>query len=263
MHTLPLDLEESDFLNTRTNGLMLHTPSPAKSPPWPTKTASLTSNTKTKPKNRVTFLQLPLEIRLEIYNLVLGSRSPIQRPYDFDGKGRISLGLLQVSRQIYWETRLIPFQINIFDFEKWTGTGIYYCQLFIQKLSLWQIREVRHITLSVVELNMTRDQTEGGWIMLCRALGGQEQRDCRLKSLRLSVGGSLLSHGRHLLDVKASWVTEGLVHLKGLQLLEMVIASDGVEKGLVKTFSEDLEQVLQKTKVIVQTADKGLMCTII
>jgi hypothetical protein len=110
---------------------------------------------------------------------------------------------------------------------------------------------------------MTRDQTEGGWIMLCRALGGQEQRDCRLKSLRLSVGGSLLSHGRHLLDVKASWVTEGLVHLKGLQLLEMVIASDGVEKGLVKTFSEDLEQVLQKTKVIVQTADKGLMCTII
>jgi hypothetical protein len=151
----------------------------------------------------------------------------------------------------------------VFDFEKWAGTGVHYCQMFLQRLCKWQIRELRHIMLGVVELNLTREQVDSGWIDLCKTLGGQGPQDVGLRCLRLTIRGCLFSGGAKLLDVDSGWVADGLVNLKALQSLEMVIASDGIEIDLVKSFSEKLQQVLQRVGLAIRMVERGLVCTIV
>jgi hypothetical protein len=209
-------------------------------------------------------LRLPTELRLEIYTLVLGTCSSPHRPYDIhrNSKSQLSLDILLVNRQIYSEAHLLPFQLNVFDFNKWNGTGIPYCRLFLRKLQAWQAGEVRHVMLGVMGLHLMSGRAEG-WIGLCRIFGVEIQKGVGLRSLRLTISGCLFHGGAELFDVNVQWVREGLKNLKFLDLLEVVIASEKIDQGLLGNFKKSLQQVLHEITLVIQVVEEGIVTTIL
>lgn len=84
-------------------------------------------------------LRLPTELRLRVYAIVLDVCS-CRNQYAFHTpKHRIALNTLLVNRQIYAECRVLSVQLHRFNFNMWCGTGVHYCQIFLQRLRPWQV----------------------------------------------------------------------------------------------------------------------------
>jgi hypothetical protein len=196
--------------------------------------------------------RLPAELRLEIYTLVVGSCASIQHPYTMHGRNQIALQILLVNRQIYYEARLLPFRTNVFDFDKRSVSGTHLCRTFLQRLCNWQIRELQHITLAIMERDLTLDLCNSIWIYLCTTLGGQEHEHVGLRRLRLTINGHLARGGEDVLDHNACWVFSGLLKLKTLQSLEIVVTSHNVSLGLVDSFRESLHYALLRVSLAIR-----------
>lgn len=205
--------------------------------------------------------RLPAELRLDIYTRVVGSCASLQHPYTVHKRNQIALEILLVNRQIYYEARLLPFRTNVFDFDNQSFSGTLHCRTFLQRLCNWQIRELRYITLAIMEMDLRADLRNSIWIDLCTTLGGQEH--VGLRRLRLTINGYLARGGAHVLDHNASWVVSGLLKLKALQSLEMVFASYKVSLSLVDSFRENLHRALPRVSLAIRMVDRPYSCTIL
>jgi hypothetical protein len=101
--------------------------------------------------------------------------------------------LLRTSRQVYAESRLVPFHGNEFVFVNWFSSGLWAARAFTKGLRPWQREELRHARLEL----LARDLSGNGlkeWRDLC-ALWSNGLRSLRLKIL---VGGGI--YGAHFGD---------------------------------------------------------------
>ncbi|KAH5617554.1 hypothetical protein HBI23_254050 [Parastagonospora nodorum] len=116
---------------------------------------------------RVPFLlRLPAELQSEIYGYVLSHQifsilcwrryTPFGFATRIIQKRKHFLALLRVSRQVYSETRWLPFTLNTFQFESQDAFHSWFDKFSVEKSVL--IRNVRLVTW------MARHMTEGqGW----------------------------------------------------------------------------------------------------
>lgn len=123
-------------------------------------------------------LRLPLEIRLQIYRHALTLSSPETPKISTHTSNPIFLGtiataLLLTNRQVYLETRLLPFQVNNFNFIKWYGSSIYNARRFLQRLDTWQRAALKSMEIHVVGREIVEGwRREEGWDVVKRLLGG-------------------------------------------------------------------------------------------
>lgn len=150
-------------------------------------------------KSSVSLLDLPCEVRLQIYHWVHLS-SPVRQPQltpwhpnpnptshatravvpnDHDGGPtttrrrpfcRIPTALLQTCRQVHAEARAIPFQANGFVFVNLLSTGLSSALAFTRGRQPWQRAEMRFARLEVSARDV---MAPGGsrfadWVQLCR-----------------------------------------------------------------------------------------------
>jgi hypothetical protein len=172
---------------------------------------SLSSPTPIDKNKPSPLLALPPELRIRIYSLVLTktSQRPSRPNYSVlrNMIGRVPTSLLLVNKQVYSETRLIPFQTNSFDFYGYFESSLYCCRTWCQRLQEWQLKEVRCVTLMVVE----RDLSGADWTDVCAMLGGS------LRELVLEVREDADGNGKRdemLFSREASWIVNGLAKLR-------------------------------------------------
>ena len=214
-------------------------------------------------RNQPHIFEVPTEILLKIYTLVIGTCGSTQQYFDIHrlGKNPIALDLLLVNRKIYAEARLLPFQLTMFNFNQWNGTGVQYCNSFLRRIREWQSREIRHISLGVVGVNVDRWK-DNGFVDICKILDGTAVGGTGLRSMKLSISGCLAYGGERVFDVDAPWVAEGLGRLQALQSLEIVVAGDGAEQPVLHTFKGALQHVLRGSRVAITTMQSGEMTSI-
>ncbi|KLO86732.1 hypothetical protein CEK26_000348 [Fusarium fujikuroi] len=151
-----------------------------------------------KVDNKLTFLSLPLEIRLNIYHwlhlmcpvrhaqLAPWYPTPVHCQYilqtvDTDTATKedktnrdeskdlgllspyrplsgLPTSLLRTNRQIYGEARLLPFTQNEFVFVNWFASGLWAARAFTRALAPWQRGSLRYVRLEV----LARDVVVGG-----------------------------------------------------------------------------------------------------
>jgi hypothetical protein len=203
--------------------------------------------------------RLPVELRLNIYDLVLGAYGFLQRPYNTHEQKRNTLSLLLVNRQVYDEARVLPFRNQVFDFDKPSASGMDDCGRLLRRLCNWQMQEIQHIKLAVLERDLTADVNESIWIFLCTSFSDEE---VGLKHLKLSINGYLHDNGINVLDANADWVVNGLLRLEALQTLEVDIAFSHVPHRLVDGFHENLHHLLPGVNVLVRDT-RRFFCTIL
>ncbi|EXJ57805.1 uncharacterized protein A1O5_12363 [Cladophialophora psammophila CBS 110553] len=191
--------------------------------------------------------------------------APEKHPRDIQLKHRheLALELLFVNRQIYRVARLVPFQHNAFDFAKWNGTGLLYCDLFLRSLRPWQRRNVRTIILDVLAISITSPSHMQQWLDLCNELGclehgtSWEAESAGLKTLRLTISGRIMSGGRHTFDIDSRWVDDGLLKPTSLRLLEMTIDTERVDEGSLPKFVADVQRKLCKAEIVLKKMHRG------
>ncbi|SPJ79564.1 uncharacterized protein FTOL_07955 [Fusarium torulosum] len=148
--------------------------------------------------NKLTFLSLPLEIRLQIYHwlhlmcpvrhaqlapwyptpvhcqYILQRVDPEASSEDTSSKHNkesrrellspyrplsgLPAGLLRTNLQIYREARMIPFTHNEFVFVNWFASGLWAARAFTRALAPWQRAALRYVRLEV----LARDVVVGG-----------------------------------------------------------------------------------------------------
>ncbi|KAJ9498498.1 hypothetical protein H2202_006185 [Exophiala xenobiotica] len=202
------------------------------------------------------FIRLPLEIRLVIYTHCLAT--PLPYSYDIHNLGhQLTLDLLLVNHQIYDEARLIPFQQNVFNFDKWNGTGLFYCQSFLRYLQFWQRASIRNIRLNVLGVTLICETGVGRWLDLCGELAGcSGRKDEGLKTLQLTISGCI-TNWKSTFDLNAPWVAHGLLKLHSLQTLEVTAVTEGVNFDLLTEFIGDVQSRLHEVKITLKTLAKG------
>lgn len=121
------------------------------------------------------FLRLPAELRLQIYELVLTQEFGLPCPYRARNQQtpqsqKISVvALLQVNRQIYFETRRLPYQLIAFALpnpflgpfvrDRDLGYSVHdrnssfitYFKDLLRSLQHWQKCEIRHLVLPITD----------------------------------------------------------------------------------------------------------------
>jgi len=210
--------------------------------------------------NQPVIFKTPTEILLRIYTLVIGTCDSIQQTFNIHrlGKSPLALDLLLVNRKIHAEARLLPFQLTMFNFEQWNGTGVTYCNSFLGRIRDWQAREIRSISLGVVGVNVDRWKDQG-LVNICRKFDGSVGGATGLRNLRLSIGGCLAYGGERVFDVNASWVTEGLARLQALQSLKIIITGDGAEESLLRAFQAALQHLLPGCDISVEVMQRRVV----
>ncbi|KAJ9602704.1 hypothetical protein H2200_012898 [Cladophialophora chaetospira] len=214
------------------------------------------------PQQQSHFFRLPLELRRQVYVHHLGSLTSEKRPYESR-----RLDLLLTNRQIYHEARMIPFQHNVFEFVKWNGTGLLYCEQFLRKLCLWQRRSVRSLVLDVLAVSINGGCYLEHWLEVCNGLAychaettSPESRSesVNLRSLNLTINGLFMKSGRDTFDINATWVAEGLAKLTSMQLLEITfVTAQGIDQDVLARFFVDLQDRLPETKIVCKMTHKG------
>ncbi|KAF4630432.1 hypothetical protein G7Y89_g7699 [Cudoniella acicularis] len=198
---------------------------------------------------------------------------------------KIPTSLLLSCRQIYNETRHLPFEQNVFTFVNWFHSGLYAARQLSRGLREWQIERVRWVEVEVLGRELVGEWDRGNavsmevsygcaeWKEVCGLWGGKEGEG-GVRGLSLRVRGSCLSGGlggrkkmknwwdvervgaeqglgggeRIVLDVSATWVLSGLLQLRCLRFLELEIDDSNVERNVKIQFCRDVETAFRDVK---------------
>jgi hypothetical protein len=254
--------------------------------------------------SKVGFLDLPLEIRKEIYIYILLAH-PISHPdlaklpdpksdsltnellphekinqafkplgvsYPSMGRekemrmvlGKMPTALLLGNRQIYYEVRGLPFELNTWNFAAYYGSSLGTAARWARKLRAWQRRDIRWMAIKVLPKDLL------GVEEICGSLGVGEWISFReewsnVRILRVEIASTFVDEEvevdervRHpILNVGAEWI-QGLELMKNLRYLEL-----GVEEGLAvevkREFCGNLEEVLNKDRLEGGRIEVGLV----
>lgn len=190
---------------------------------------------------RVHFLTLPIEVRLQILSLALSVDCGDERIANLDISQKFrkpvshdttNLGLLLVCRQVYHEARLLPFQNGEFSFQRWYGSSTAECLKFFQQLQPWQTSALRSLKLDITEADL---DVLGRVDEVCSCLfptSIDEIEEFTRPSLQhLSIHVSRAGVWPHLADFEAlfdlarKWSAQGILRLTSLNTLTITLAA--------------------------------------
>ncbi|OTA86675.1 hypothetical protein M434DRAFT_15770 [Hypoxylon sp. CO27-5] len=171
--------------------------------------------------------------------------------------------VLQASKQIYYESRLLPFRENEFVFVNWFASGLWAARSFIRGLRAWQTQSMRYARLELLSRDLSGRHVDE-WRELCGAWAGG-LRGLRLKIL--SGGGSGTGaagvswvvagspqRGAPTVNVRDSdgraelWIENGLKQLKRLRCLEVELSVADWDATAKLDWCRSLEEVLNESK---------------
>jgi len=158
-------------------------------------------------------------------------------------QGKIPTALLLTNRQVYHESRLLPFQQNHFTFVNWFWSGVYAARQFSRGLEAWQRNEMRWVGIEVLGRDLWSVGNLGAgnqeWEQLCEFWKG-------VKGLRLAIRGPICKGSERegelsfatqlpkseqtLLDAELPWIQKGLLQMKNLHLIELEIADEDMSR---------------------------------
>lgn len=141
--------------------------------------------------------------------------------------------LLRCSKQIYHESREVPFLENEFVFPNWFSSGLWAARAFTRPLAPWQKASVRYVRLETLGRDFTGSSGKV-WLRLCE-FWSQGLRGLRLKVL---IGGGVTEPTLSLAELSGTpesqamdifdplgtapaWIEEGLGRLQQLRRLEV------------------------------------------
>lgn len=176
------------------------------------------------------------------------------------GCGFIPSALQSTCKQVYEETRTIPWQQNEYVFINWFCSGVYAARAFLRGLKPWQRSSMRWARVEVLGRDlkdswvatMVGGRAGGGeWKDLCGLWAGDVPGSAQdgLWGLRLGIKGRVGTAGlktevdssetvcdstqpvnRGVMDVDAEWVTAGLGQMRALRWLELDIEDNEIER---------------------------------
>lgn len=198
-------------------------------------------------------------------------------------QGKIPTGLLACCRQVYNETRRVPFEQNTFIFVNWWWSGIFCAVSFTRSLEPWQASSLRHVQLEALARDLWRERGEiktGGvdaFIEACGLWSGVRVLKIILKGAVLvdeakwGVGeGSAITDSstgadgsadqnkdesqtkseaekwrtsNAVLDVNKDWITRGILSLHSLRTLEIAIEDEEVPRSHKLSFCSTLSSL--------------------
>lgn len=167
----------------------LQTITPPTSNPAATKSIEIAFDSP-KPKQSTkpsVLFSLPLELRLQIYSHALALHSPKEPKHATQATtplfaDEICTSLLLVSRQIYHEARLLPFQVNTFTFTKCFGSSVFSARRFLAKLKDWQRMALRSVEIAVVGREIVEKwRRKEGWEAVIALLNDCERVDVKVR----------------------------------------------------------------------------------
>jgi len=160
-------------------------PSPASKTPKPrerNRPALSKPANEAKKKNKISLLTLPVEIRLQIYDLLLVHEKPLQIKPDEDEK-QVELAILQTCKQVYHEASPILYSQNIF-----AATDPEDIFLLLLYIGLENFRLIKHLDFYV-----PWPSSLPPWLRLFRTLA-MEASGLRSLSLDLDVNFDYNEH---------------------------------------------------------------------
>ncbi|KAI2467070.1 hypothetical protein F4781DRAFT_423561 [Annulohypoxylon bovei var. microspora] len=180
------------------------------------------------------------------------------RPYSC-----IPTSMLRVSKQIYYESRELPFQNNEFVFVNWFASGLWAARSFMKGLQAWQMQTMRQARLELLSRDLSGRYVDE-WRELCGAWA-EGLRGLRLKIL--SSGGGVGTAGGVSWVVAGSpqrgaptagvrdeegkveeWIENGLKQLKRLQCLEVELCAADWDDNNKLDWCRSLEKTLNESK---------------
>lgn len=182
-------------------------------------------------------------------------------------QGRIPTELLLSCKQIFEETRLVPWHANTFAFVNWFWSGVYAARQFTRGLEDWQSAEIRNTTIEI----LGRDLWIGGMESSTGGFGGKEGKGvgewrelCAMwsgvRDLRLGIKGSLMVDSDCekvcILDVERDWVAHGLCRMTSLRWLEVELEDEDISRETKLAFCVELQSVLGAKVVFVEKVRK-------
>ncbi|KAK4229097.1 hypothetical protein QBC38DRAFT_473138 [Podospora fimiseda] len=242
-------------------------------------------------------LSLPLELRLEIYKALLWNcplppapdlapgyptprpRTCVHSPLDgsspavlmpaYRPLGCIPTSFLLSCRQIYHESRAIPFQQNEFVFQEFFTSGLVPADVLVRRLEPWQREELRWVRIEVpggswgLGDNLAKWWTYGSegsgsgtWKTLCERLKGVRGLRVRvnLKGSKKTIGGISESgeneRSNEVEQADWGWVDDGMKRMKELRWLEIEVANGGGEDEKKIEYCRNVESKLNKGKLV-------------
>lgn len=249
------------------NGQIRTIAPPIDSPPPPlldtTELVSIRSNSfvaATSSTRSLSLPSLPAEIRRQTYTNVFSldpspkfSLSIIYNKPNVIGS-LPDLSLLQTCRQIYTEARLVPFELNVFEFYRWYGSSSVECRKFLDKLTPWQTTAIRHVRLGITECEVRGLGLKGAsesFVTICDRLKSglrSLQLDVRPQSVFWSNERECTGGPQHSWWVSqdAAWITDGLLRLTALRMLH------------IETFHESLTTILDRPEDGTKSCEQAL-----
>ncbi|KAI1464396.1 uncharacterized protein F4812DRAFT_210516 [Daldinia caldariorum] len=171
--------------------------------------------------------------------------------------------MLTANRQIYYESRDLPFLENEFVFVNWFTSGLWAARSFVKGMQPWQLT-MRYARLELLSRDLI-GRPLGDWRELCEAWAPG------LKGLRLKIlsggGGATSSTGGMSWVVAgppqkgaptvrvrdpdgsvAEWIGNGLRLLKRLRFLEVELSVADWDAGTKLEWCRSLEEAMNESK---------------
>ncbi|KAI0880056.1 uncharacterized protein GGS22DRAFT_100501 [Annulohypoxylon maeteangense] len=171
--------------------------------------------------------------------------------------------MLRVSKQIYYESRELPFRNNEFVFVNWFASGLWAARSFVKGLQSWQMQTMHYARLELLSRDLAGRHVDE-WKELCGAWS-KGLRGLRLKIL--SSGGGGVAGGGVSWVVAGSpqrgaptagvrdeegkieeWVENGLKQLKKLRCLEVELSAADWDENIKLEWCRSLEEALNESK---------------
>ncbi|KAI1479135.1 hypothetical protein F4774DRAFT_135744 [Daldinia eschscholtzii] len=171
--------------------------------------------------------------------------------------------MLIANRQIYYESRHLPFLENEFVFVNWFTSGLWAARSFIKGLQPWQLA-MRYARLELLSRDLI-GQSLGDWRELCEAWA-PGLKGLRLKILSGGGGGASATGGmawvvagqpqkgaptvriRDSDGSVAEWIENGLKLLKRLRFLEVELSVADWDARTKLDWCRSLEETMNESK---------------
>ncbi|KAI1454835.1 hypothetical protein F4805DRAFT_460342 [Annulohypoxylon moriforme] len=170
----------------------------------------------------------------------------------------IPTSILRVSKQIYYESRELPFRNNEFAFVNWYVSGMRAAYSFIKGLQPWQRQKMHYARLELLSRDLAGLYVDE-WRELCGAWS-EGLMGLRLKILSSGVGargwvvacsperGAPTAEVRDEEGKTEEWIKNGLKQLKQLRFLEVEISAADWDDNAKLDWCRSLEEALNESK---------------
>ncbi|KAL7620836.1 hypothetical protein AAE478_009834 [Parahypoxylon ruwenzoriense] len=180
----------------------------------------------------------------------------------------IPTAVLQTSKQMYFETRQLPFLENEFVFVNWFSSGLWAARSFLRGLRPWQTQTMRYARLELLSRDLLGRYVEewkelcGSWAVGLRGLrlkilsggGGSNTGGAGGGAMGSWVVAGLPQRGGPTVKVRNSdggvdeWIENGLKLLKQLRRLEVELSVADWDDKTKLDWCLSLEEVLNESK---------------